>query len=78
LTSITVPALVRYHRNADVLAPPGDATTMAALVTHDEVLQSFADGLLDGRAEPAAALLDALDGPHRQAADALLRAAERS
>jgi hypothetical protein len=76
---ITTEALVRYRIMRDDLAPAGDADTMRALVTHEEVLQTLADGLLAGRDDAAGSLVAALEGEHRAEADRLLgKAAPRT
>jgi hypothetical protein len=70
---LTEQALLRYRLMRDELAPDGDAAAMRALVTHEEVLQALADGLLAGDEDPARRLVSALEGDHRRAADELLR-----
>jgi hypothetical protein len=69
---LTGQALLRYRMMRDVLAPEGDAATMRALVTHEEVLQSLADGILAGTDDPARPLVAALQGEHRSEAEKLL------
>jgi hypothetical protein len=74
-TGITTEALPRYRVMRDELAPAGDAPTMQALVTHEQVLQSFADGLLDGRDDPGRPVIGALEGEHRAEADRIAQGA---
>ncbi len=68
----TSEALVRYRVMRDLLAPEGDSGAMRSLVVHEEVLQQMADGLLEGRADAAAPLVEALEGEHRREADRVL------
>jgi hypothetical protein len=72
-TPITTEALPRYRVMRDELAPAGDARTMQALVTHEQVLQAFADGLLDGRADPGRPVIGALEGEHRAEAERIMQ-----
>jgi hypothetical protein len=74
---ITTGALARYRVMRDELSPADDARPMRALVTHEEVLQAFADGLLSGGDDPGRPLVEALEGEHRAEADRLLGTAER-
>jgi hypothetical protein len=69
---LTEEALVRYRLMRSQLAPEGDAAVMGALVRHEEVLQSYADGLIAGSPDAAAPLVSALEGEHRAEADRLL------
>lgn len=69
---LTAEALLRYRVMRDVLAPESGAPTMRSLIRHEEVLQTFADGILAGDDAAARPLLAALEGDHRSAADELL------
>lgn len=69
---ITDQALLRYRSMQQVLAPGGDAATMRSLVTHEEVLQRYAQIALAGEPDPVGPLLGALEGEHRRAAQELL------
>ena len=71
----TGPALDRYRVMRDELAPEADRATMRALVTHEVVLQAFADRVLDGAATAIELIVDALEGDHRDEARRRLDAA---
>ncbi len=68
-------ALKRYRYMRDELAPESDARPMQALVAHEELLQSFVDGILandNPDAESVQSFVAALQGHHRVAGDHLM------
>ena len=71
---LTSEALVRYRTMRDDLAPESDRATMDALVTHEEVLQAYADRAIAGEGDPAAPVVAALEGANQTMARLLLDA----
>lgn len=67
----TAQALDRYHA-MQAMAPEADQPTMAALVAHEEALQRYAELAMASQVDPAAPLLDALDGANAAVARFLL------
>ena len=69
---LTGDALERYRIMRDKLAPAEDADAMRALVTHEVVLQAYADRALAGDDRGIECIVDALEGEHLEEARRLL------